>query len=87
MACSGDEADWLESAAKGQPSEAAARIGEGSSGHVSQSSARAKEMEGLTGESDVLLVPKFVDAEGVVFLQIRKNAPSICVEWFATLTC
>lgn len=66
MACSGDEADWLESAAKGQPIEAAARTGEGSSGHVSHSSVRAKEMEGLTGESDVLLVPRFVDTDGVI---------------------
>ena len=45
-------------------------------GHVSHSSVRAKEMEGLTGESDVLLVPRFVDTEGMILLQIQKDAPS-----------
>jgi hypothetical protein len=76
LACSGDEADWLESAAKGRPHEAAACEGEDTSSHVNKSSARAKEMEGLTGESDVLLVPKIVDAEGRDLLHIEKNVPT-----------
>ncbi|CAL5228170.1 g11251 [Coccomyxa viridis] len=56
---SGDEAEWLDACAGGQPDEAQA-----ASSQPSQSSMRSKELEGLSGDSDVLPVPKFVNAEG-----------------------
>lgn len=59
VACSGDEAEWLDACAGGQPDEAQA-----ASSQPSQSSMRSKELEGLSGDSDVLPVPKFVNAEG-----------------------
>ena len=62
--CSGDEAEWLDATAKGQPDQDSTNIGNSGANQGSQSSARAKELEGLTSDSDVLTVPKFVDAEG-----------------------
>ena len=54
VACSGDEAEWLDACASGQPDQA----------HAGTSSMRSKELEGLSSDSDVLPVPKFVNAEG-----------------------
>ena len=54
-----DEAEWLDACARGQSDQAQA-----GSSQPSQSSMRSKELEGLSGDSDVLPVPKFVNAEG-----------------------
>ena len=64
VACSGDEAERLDSCARGQLDQAHATAGDAGSSQFSQSSMRSKELEGLSGDSDVLAVPKFVDVEG-----------------------
>ena len=56
---SGDEAEWLDTAAQGVPDQAGARTS-----HANGSSVRAKELEGLSGDSDVLPVPKLETADG-----------------------
>ena len=64
MSCSGDEAEWLDAAAQGMPDQAGARTNSKAASHVNGSSVRAKELEGLTGDSDVLMVPKLETADG-----------------------
>ena len=59
VACSGDEAEWLDACARGQPDQAQAGPSQSS-----QSSMRSKELEGLSADSDILPVPVFVNAEG-----------------------
>ena len=58
---SGDEAGWLDAAASGQLSgarqEASAQAG-------GRPSARAADLQGMTGDSDVLPAPRFVGASG-----------------------
>ena len=53
---SGDEAEWLDAAASGQITE--------EDSAAAQPSGRSAELQGLSGESDVLPVPRFVAAEG-----------------------
>ena len=64
VACSGDEAEWLDSCAKEQPDQARAGVGGAGSSQSTQSSMRSQELEGLSSTSDVLSVPKFVNLEG-----------------------
>lgn len=61
---SGDEAGWLDAAASGQLPGARQEAAQGSG----QPSARAAEMQGLTGDSDVLPAPRFVGAAGMAAL-------------------
>ncbi len=58
---SGDEAEWLDAAASGQLT-----TEEGST--TAQPNGRAVELQGLSGDSDVLPVPRFVAAEGALHL-------------------
>ena len=64
VSCSGDEAEWLDAVAQGMPDQAGARTNSNKASHANGSSVRAKELEGLTGDSDVLLVPKLETADG-----------------------
>ena len=64
MSCSGDEAEWLDAVAQGVPDQAGAGTGSSKASHANGSSMRAKELEGLSGDSDVLLVPKLETADG-----------------------
>lgn len=63
---SGDESDWLDAAAAGAAAaagdESGARLGEAQQSAAQR--ARRAEMEGLSGESEVLPVPRFINAEG-----------------------
>ena len=62
---SGDEAEWLDAAAAGQlPGGAAASGGGADAPARARLAARTAELQGLSGDSDVLAVPRFVDAEG-----------------------
>ena len=61
---SGDEAEWLDAAAQGVPDPAGARTNSNAASHANGSSVRAKELEGLSGDSDVLMVPKLETADG-----------------------
>ncbi len=77
---SGDEAEWLDACARGQPDEAQA-----GSGQPSQSSMRSKELEGLSSDSDVLPVPKFVNAEGASQSVTSQATTSTQLAWYAII--
>ena len=64
MSCSGDEAEWLDAAAQGMPDQDGTRTGSDKASQANGRSVRAKELEGLSGDSDVLLVPKLETADG-----------------------
>ena len=65
VSCSGDEAEWLDARwPREMPDQAGAGTGSSKASHANGSSMRAKELEGLSGDSDVLLVPKLETADG-----------------------
>ena len=61
---SGDEAEWLDTMAQGMPDQADTGTGSSRASQANGSSVRAKELEGLSGDSDVLMVPKLETGDG-----------------------
>ncbi|BDA46600.1 Tetratricopeptide repeat protein 27 [Coccomyxa sp. Obi] len=59
---SGDESDWLDAAAAGAA--AGGESGASDAQHSAAQSARKMELEGISGDSEVLPVPRFINAEG-----------------------
>ena len=61
---SGDESEWLDAAATGSVAGDESAATSGDSKRSAQQSVRSMEMQGLSSDSDVLPVPRFVNAEG-----------------------
>ncbi len=63
---SGDEAEWLDAAAAGSLVSGEGGANSGKAQRSAQQNVRSVEMQGLSSDSDVLPVPRFVNAEGAL---------------------